>query len=107
MLSSSPAVTTTRSAHHDDIRVRCIARPKDDRVTPLPNERLLLPDNLTASQLVHTIRKRIKMQPDKGIFVFCNGTIVTGMTTARQMLDQHGDEDGVLRVHYATESVFG
>lgn len=91
-----------------DDRIPCIAVPKDDTLPALTNPRLLLPSDFTASQLVHAIRKRITLQPSQAIFVLNDDRMVSGPTSLRELLNRQQDnDDGVLRVTYALENVFG
>ena len=89
-------------------RVPCIVSPKDDKTPNMDNRRLLLPDDLTCSQLVHIIRKRIEIKPNQAIFVLCEDCIVSGTTNVKELLyKQERHNDGILYVNYALESVFG
>lgn len=52
-------------------------------------------------QFVYVIRKRIKLAPEKAIFIFVGDVLPA---TAAQMVDvynQYKDEDGFLYVRYA------
>ena len=109
---SMPTTSSTRKAlmmiPEADDRIPCIAVPKDDTLPALTNPRLLLPSDFTASQLVHAIRKRVTLKSSQAIFVLCDDCMVSGSTCVRDLLDKQRDnEDGVLRVTYALENVFG
>jgi len=95
--------------------------------------RYLVPADLTVGQFVYVIRKRIKLSPEKAIFIFVNNVLPpTGAyrvssrskamslsCTAYNLLlllsaalmssiyEDHKDEDGFLYVTYSGENTFG
>ena len=65
------------SAHHNESCAKCEPRPCFIR-------RYLVPSDLTVGQFVYVIRKRIKLSPERAIFIFIDnklppsGTLTTG-----------------------------
>ena len=54
------------------------------------------------------IRKRIKLSPEKSIFLFVNDTnLVPTAALLSQVYDEHKDDDGFLYITYNGESTFG
>jgi GABA(A) receptor-associated protein len=66
-----------------------------------------VPADLTVGQFVYVIRKRIKLTPEKAIFVFVNGTLPATAALMSQIYKEHKDADGFLYVTYSGESTFG
>jgi len=58
-------------------------------------------------QFVYVIRKRIKLTPEKAIFIFVKNTIPPTGAVMSQIYKEHKDEDGFLYVTYSGESTFG
>ena len=75
--------------------------PKIDR------SKYLVPDDLTMASFMLVIRKRIKLEPEKAIYLFVNGKILAGMETVHSVYDKYRDEDGFLYMTYSGESTFG
>jgi GABA(A) receptor-associated protein len=62
---------------------------------------------LTMAQFTFIIRKRIKMHPDKAIFMFVKDTVHPSHTSIAELYRRFKDEDGFLYMTYSEESVFG
>ena len=67
----------------------------------------LMPMDLTMSQVLYVIRKRIKITPDKAIFIFVNNTLCPSGDPILNVYEQYKNPDGFLYITYSTESVFG
>lgn len=78
-----------------------------ESLPPLDKNKFLVPSDLTIGQFIYVIRKRIKLTPEKAIFVFVNGTLPTTSDLMSSVYDIHKDEDGFLYVVYSGESTFG
>lgn len=81
---------------------------KNDGIIPnIDKNKYLVPDDLTVGQLMYVIRKRLKLTPEKAIFIFCNGSILNSNSTMRSVYDNHKDKDGFVYIIYSGESTFG
>ena len=91
--------------------VRCVCRPRDDSTPALPNSHLILPADLTASELTFVIRKKLVLAPSHGLFLFCNGSIFSGTKTAKEMktacMASGNFESDAIQVTYCFENTFG
>ena len=56
---------------------------------------------------MYVIRKRLKMTPDKAIFIFCNGSVLQGSQTIMSIYEKNKDKDGFLYLIYSGEATFG
>ena len=66
-----------------------------------------MPGDLTVGQFVYVIRKRIKLAPEKAIFVFVRNVLPPTAALMASVYDDHKDEDGFLYVAYSGENTFG
>ena len=82
---------------------------KNDTVIPdFDKNKYLVPDDLTASQLIYVIRKRLKLAPELAIFIFCgDGKLLRPNSTMRYIYENHKDKDGFVYIVYSGESTFG
>lgn len=73
----------------------------------LDKHKFVVPDTLSVSEFIIIIRKRLKIDYSKAIFVFCGNTILIGSMLMRHIYDKHQEEDGFLYLIYKAESTFG
>lgn len=63
--------------------------------------------DLTVGQFVYVIRKRIKLSPEKAIFIFVDEVLPATAALMSAIYEEHKDEDGFLYVSYSGENTFG
>lgn len=73
----------------------------------IDKRKYLVPNDLTVGQFVYVIRKRLKMTPENGLFLFINGVIPSTSAVLRTIYDSYKDDDGYLYVNYTFENTFG
>eukprot|EP00465_Bigelowiella_longifila_P000144 CAMPEP_0185251166 /NCGR_PEP_ID=MMETSP1359-20130426/609_1 /TAXON_ID=552665 /ORGANISM="Bigelowiella longifila, Strain CCMP242" /LENGTH=116 /DNA_ID=CAMNT_0027832945 /DNA_START=87 /DNA_END=437 /DNA_ORIENTATION=+ len=95
-----------RAKYPDRIPVICEKAKKSD-IIDIDKKKYLVPADLTVGQFVYVIRKRIKLTPEKAIFIFVKNTIPPTGAVMSQIYKEHKDEDGFLYVTYSGESTFG
>jgi len=69
--------------------------------------RYLVPADLTVGQFVYVIRKRIKLSPEKAIFVFVNNVLPPTAALMSSIYEEHKEDDGFLYIAYSGENTFG
>jgi GABA(A) receptor-associated protein len=75
---------------------------------PIDKSKFLVPGDLTMGQFVYVIRKRIKLAPEKAIFLFINNTIPPTSAHMSQIYKEYKDTtDDFLYCVYSEESTFG
>lgn len=82
----------------------------DKKNTDIPNidkSKYLVPMDLTISQFLYVIRKRMKLPAEKGIFLFVGGIIPPSSALMDEMYSHHRDRDGFLYITYSGENVYG
>ena len=78
-------------------------------VAEIDKKKYLVPSDLTIGQFVFVIRKRIKLNPAKAIFLFIGDECVIPPTAQLMSIvyDEHKDKDGYLYIKYSGENTFG
>lgn len=79
------------------------------KTTPnIDKHKFLAPLDLTMGQFMFVIRKRIKLHPNMGLFLFINNTVVCNTELVGSVYYKlHDKDDGFLHVVYSCENVFG
>ena len=77
------------------------------KIMDLDKKKYLVPDNLTAGQLVYIIRNRLCLPSEKAIFLFIGNSIPPSSCSLRDIYEQYKDKDGFLYIQYNEENVFG
>lgn len=95
-----------RAKYPDRIPVIC---EKDDRsdIPDIDKKKYLVPADLTVGQFVYVIRKRIKLSPEKAIFIFINNTLPPTASLMSTIYEEQKDSDGFLYITYSGENTFG
>ncbi|KAA8573593.1 hypothetical protein EYC84_005176 [Monilinia fructicola] len=70
-------------------------------------KKYLVPSDLTVGQFVYVIRKRIKLSPEKAIFIFVDEVLPPTAALMSSIYEEHKDEDGFLYISYSGENTFG
>jgi GABA(A) receptor-associated protein len=76
----------------------------------IDRKKYLCPNDISIANFMYIIRKRIKLSPDKSIFLFCGNDATALLPTAylmSQAYSEHKSEDGFLYITYNAESTFG
>eukprot|EP00441_Pelagodinium_beii_P017087 CAMPEP_0197655346 /NCGR_PEP_ID=MMETSP1338-20131121/39400_1 /TAXON_ID=43686 ORGANISM="Pelagodinium beii, Strain RCC1491" /NCGR_SAMPLE_ID=MMETSP1338 /ASSEMBLY_ACC=CAM_ASM_000754 /LENGTH=117 /DNA_ID=CAMNT_0043230975 /DNA_START=268 /DNA_END=618 /DNA_ORIENTATION=+ len=95
-----------RSKFPDRVPVICEKDSRSD-VPDIDKKKYLVPADLTVGQFVYVIRKRIKLPPEKAIFVFINNYLPPTSSLMSAAYDTHKDKDGFLYITYSGENTFG
>jgi GABA(A) receptor-associated protein len=67
----------------------------------------LVPKDLTMGQFLCVIRNRLKLGPEKGVFLFVGNTIPPSAAYVNEIYSHYAENDGFLYVTYCLENVFG
>lgn len=88
-------------------RIPIICECLGGEVPDIDRKKYLVPADLTMAQFLYVIRKRIKINPEKSIFIFVNDNIIAGSQLIGALYEQHKDLDGFLYTGYSGENTFG
>jgi GABA(A) receptor-associated protein len=86
-------VCLQRQKYSDRIPVICEKVEKSDIAT-IDKKKYLVPADLTVGQFVYVIRKRIKLSPEKAIFIFVDEVLPPTAALMSSIYEEHKDEDG-------------
>jgi len=73
----------------------------------IDKNKFLVPIDLTLGTFITVIRKRIKLAPEKALFIFINNVLPPLTSLMINIYDEMKDNDGFLYIYYNGESVFG
>lgn len=98
--------TRIRKKYPDRVPV-IVEKAESSDIEILDKKKYLVPGDLTVGQFVYVVRKRIKLEPEKAIFLFINNTLPPAASLMSQIYKEHKDTDGFLYIIYSGESTFG
>tara|TARA_Y100000389_G_scaffold178291_1_gene191330 strand:+ start:37 stop:423 length:387 start_codon:yes stop_codon:yes gene_type:complete len=84
-----------------------VEKTQNSNIANIDKNKYLVPKDLTIGQLVYVIRKRIKMPPEMGLYVFIKNTIPPQYELVSTIYEMYKDVDGFLYVTYSGENTFG
>jgi GABA(A) receptor-associated protein len=103
-----------RKAEADRIRLKypdrvplIVEMASGSDIPDIDKKKFLVPADLTVGQFIYVIRKRVKLQPEKAVFIFVNNTLPPTAHLISQVYKQNADDDGFLYMTYSGESTFG
>jgi len=88
------------------VPVICEKADRSD-IPDIDKKKYLVPADLTVGQFHYVIRKRIKLAPEKALFLFCSNSIPPNAALMSTVYEEQKDEDGFLYIQYSGESTFG
>jgi len=68
--------------------------------------KFLVPFDFTIGQFMFVVRRRMKLAPEKAIFLFINNKLYNSSQLISNIYDNN-NENGVLYVTYTSENTFG
>ncbi|KAH7366909.1 autophagy protein Atg8 ubiquitin like protein [Plectosphaerella cucumerina] len=95
-----------RQKYSDRIPVICEKDDKSD-IASIDKKKYLVPADLTVGQFVYVIRKRIKLSPEKAIFIYTQDVMPMTAALMQNVYTEYKDEDGFLYIQYSGENTFG
>ena len=84
-----------------------VEKQKNSDVSDIDKQKYLVPNDLTMGQFVYVIRRRLKLEQEKAIFIFVNNILPPTSAFVQQVYEEHRDDDGFLYVTYSGENSFG
>jgi GABA(A) receptor-associated protein len=76
-------------------------------VPVIDKQKFLVPGDLSVSQFIFVIRRRLNLPPEQALFIFVGNTLPTTGILIRELHASYADKDGFLYVTYCGENVFG
>lgn len=92
----------------DRIPIICERNKNSKKNIPkIDKHKYLVPSDLTLGQFIYVIRKRIKLPPEKALFIFINNKMMPTASLLNEIYQRNKDDDGFLYVEYSGENTFG
>lgn len=89
-------------------RIPVIVERGDNKTPEIGDKKkFLVPGDMTFSQLMYIIRKRIKLSPDQAIFFMINDIMPPSYSIMSQIYEEHKSSCKFLIVRYCAENTFG
>ena len=90
------------------IPIICERDPRSKDIPDIDRKKYLVPNDLSIANFMYVIRKRLKLSPDKSIYLFVNDLVMPATSQLLSLMySENCDEDGFLYIKYAGESTFG
>ena len=84
---------------------------KDPRCKDIPDidrKKYLVPDDLSMANFMYVVRKRIKLSPEKSLYLFVDGNnMAPASQLVKNVYQEYSSSDNFLYIIYAGESTFG
>lgn len=92
---------------HPDRIPLVVDKKKGDDIPDIENHKYLVPKDMTVSQFMVLIRKKIKIDSKKAVFLLINNTLPPNTATFGDLYLEHASPDKILYLTYAVENTFG
>ena len=84
-----------------------INKSEESTLKDIDKQKYLVPNELTFSQFVYIVRKRIHLNESESLFLFINNKLVPSNKSMKEVYDVDKDNDGFLYDNYTNENTFG
>lgn len=92
----------------DRVPIICEKNSQSNAYCPdIDKRKYLVPKDLTIGQFLYVIRARLRLGPEKALFLFAGDTIAPSSAFISQIYNNYAHIDGFLYITYAFENVFG
>ena len=88
-------------------RVPVICERMSLNVPQVDRKKYLCPGDLSLSNFMYVLRRRMKLAPEKALYLFINDKLIPCTSLLATIYDKEKSEDGFLYINYAGESTFG
>ena len=83
------------------------ANQSDKSFPDIDKNKFLVPSELTVGQFIYVIRKRMRLEPEKAMFIYVKNILPPSASSISLIYDEYKDDDGFLYVIYSGENTFG
>lgn len=80
---------------------------KNTDLPPLDKNKYLVPYDLSVSQFIYVIRKRIKLPSEKALYIFVKNTLPVSSKLMSELYKENKSKCGFLYMDVSSESTFG
>lgn len=97
----------TLHARHPNRIPIILSQNKKTLLPKLLKRKFLVPKSLTIGQFMFSVRKRMKLKPEIGVFMFVRNTIAPNTQDIGTVHEKYKSQDGFLYMIIAGENTFG
>ena len=73
----------------------------------IDKNKYLVSGDMTMSQFIYIIRKRIQLKSSEALFFFVNNILCNNSQSMIEIYNLYKDKDGFLYIEYSSENTFG
>lgn len=85
-----------------------VEKSKNCKTLPdIDKKKYLVPKDLSFSQFMYVVRKRIKLDSDQALYIFINDTLISGNKSMAEIYHEFAEPCGFLFAKYTAEATFG
>ena len=85
-----------------------LEKSKNCNLPDIDKNKFLVPKDLSVGQMIHVIRKRMKINASQSIYLFTeNNNLPVSSQSISSLYDTNANEDGFMYLTYNTEEVYG
>lgn len=95
------------SKYPDRIPIICEKNMNNKDIIDIDKNKYLVPFDYKCGQFMFTIRQRLNLPAEKGIFISINGITPSVTDTIGNIYNKYKDKDNFLYIIYSSENVFG
>ena len=89
-------------------KVPIIFKQSNLSISKINKEKFIVPKDITISELIYIIKKRISIPPEKAIFIYIQDKIMPNLSSlVSENYEKYKSEDNILYISYSTENTFG
>ena len=96
-----------RKKYPDRIPIIVEHSKNSDNIPTIDKQKYLVPGDLTMGQFSYVIRKRIKLSPEKALFLMVNNKLVNTSEIMNNIYEKEKDVDGFIYIILCGENTFG
>lgn len=96
-----------RAKYPDRIPVICEMDPSSKDIGKLDKNKFLVPGDLTIGQFIYVIRKKIKLNSEKALFMYIGNVLPPTSALIKDIYKANKDDDSFIYFSISGEHVFG
>ncbi len=88
-------------------RIPIIVEKGNCQLKDIGKNKFLVIKDMTVSQFIFMIRKKIHLDPSQSLFILMNNRIASGNVPIGSLYEEYRDTDGFIYMVYTSENTFG
>jgi GABA(A) receptor-associated protein len=91
----------------DRLPIICDKYKRDTNIPNIDKNKYLIPIDFTVAQFIYVIRNRMRLPPEKALFIIVKDIIPSNSTLIKDLYNEYHDVDRFLYINYTSENTFG